>query len=62
MAIQCPDCGSDNRDIARFCEQCRKPLTLPKQSLLLPNRGRDSSLIANPPLIHIGWKPRVKAF
>lgn len=30
MVIQCPNCGLNNRDMARFCRQCGKPLLVPK--------------------------------
>lgn len=28
MAIQCPSCGFENREVARFCRQCGTPLLL----------------------------------
>lgn len=26
MPVRCPNCGTENRDVARFCMQCRAPL------------------------------------
>lgn len=56
-AIQCPKCGSANRDVARFCSKCGGPLTrAQKRSSVSPRRESES--IPQPPgeaMAHYNW-------